>query len=165
MARSHKQIKTNVARLLDAAGVQYTLIEYPVDESHLEATHVADALGEDINRIYKTLVLRGDRTGLLVGVVPGNREIDLKKIAKASFNKKVEMIHMKELLPATGYIRGGCSPIGMKRPLPTFIQCDCLQWPHIFVSAGQRGIQLQIAPQDLVQYVGACITDIIANDR
>ena len=97
-----------------------------------------------------------------MGVVPGNLEIDLKKAAKVSGNKKVEMIHMKELLPLTGYIRGGCSPIGMKKPLPTYMQQDCLQWPFIYVSAGQRGLQLRIAPQALIDYVGATTCDITA---
>ncbi|MBD5231682.1 MAG: Cys-tRNA(Pro) deacylase [Bacteroidales bacterium] len=158
-----KSIKTNVARLLDAARIPYTLIEYPVDEEHLEAQHVADSIGEDINQVYKTLVMRGDKTGLIVGVIPGNREIDLKKAAKASGNKKVEMIHMKELLPLTGYIRGGCSPIGMKKPLPTYFQQDCMEWPQIYVSAGQRGLQVYIAPADLVGYVGGTISDITAD--
>lgn len=158
-----KSIKTNVARLLDAARIPYTLIEYPVDEEHLEAQHVADSIGEDINQVYKTLVMRGDKTGLIVGVIPGNREIDLKKAAKASGNKKVEMIHMKELLPLTGYIRGGCSPIGMKKPLPTYFQQDCMEWPQIYVSAGQRGLQVCIAPADLVGYVGGTISDITAD--
>lgn len=154
--------KTNVARLLEAAGIAHELVAYPVDPDHLEASHVAESIGEDINQVYKTLVLRGDKTGLFVCVVPGNREIDLKKAAKASGNKKAEMIHMKELLPLTGYIRGGCSPVGMKKPLPTFFQQDCLQWPRIFVSAGQRGLQVKIEPQALADYVKATLTDICA---
>lgn len=161
-ARGSKSVKTNVARLLDAAGVSYALVEYPVDEAHLEASHVAESIGEDINQVFKTLVLRGDRTGLFVCVVPGNREIDLKKAARVSGNKKSEMIHMKELLPSTGYIRGGCSPIGMKKPFPTFFHESCLGFPEIFVSAGQRGLQLRIAPQALIDYVGAEVADITA---
>lgn len=157
-----KKVKTNASRLLEGAGVSHTLVEYPVDENHLEATHVAACLGEDIRQVYKTLVLRGDRHGLLVGVVPGDREIDLKKIAKASGNKKVEMIHMKELLPLTGYIRGGCSPIGMKKPLPTYIQEECLCLDKIYVSAGQRGLQICLAPKDLIAYTGAEPADITA---
>lgn len=162
MARHDKSPKTNVARLLDAAGVCYTLVEYPVDEAHLDAAHVAESIGEDIRQVYKTLVLRGDRSGLFVCVVPGDTEIDLKKAARASGNKKAEMIHMKELLPATGYIRGGCSPIGMKKALPTYFHETCLRFDEIFVSAGQRGLQLRIAPQALVDYVGAEITDLTA---
>lgn len=156
--------KTNAARLLDKAGVRYRLIPYPVDEQHLEASHVARELGEDIAVVYKTLVLRGDRNGLLVCVIPGNREVDLKKAAKASGNKKVEMIAMKELLPLTGYIRGGCSPIGMKKPLPTFFQSEILDAQEVFISAGMRGLQIGIAPADLVDYVsGATVCDIVSN--
>lgn len=108
--------KTNAARLLDRAHITYRLIPYEVDESNLAATHVAESLGEDIGRVFKTIVLRGDRTGYFVCVVPGDAEIDLKKAAKAIADKKAELIHMKDLLPLTGYIRGGCSPIGMKKP-------------------------------------------------
>ena len=107
--------KTNAARLLDRAGIAYELIPYTVDETNLAAVHVAEELGEDIATVFKTLVLCGDKTGYLVCVVPGDHEVDLKAAAKVSGNKRVEMLHMKELLPVTGYIRGGCSPIGMKR--------------------------------------------------
>ena len=117
--------KTNAARLLDRAGVKYELIPYEVDENNLAADHVAQSLGEDINRVFKTLVLRGDRNGLFVCVIPGNAEVDLKKAARVSGNKKADLIAMKELLPTTGYIRGGCSPVGMKKPLPTFIHESC----------------------------------------
>ena len=103
--------KTNAARLLDRAKIPYSLIPYEVDENDLAAQHIADQLGEDINCVFKTLVLHGDKNGFLVCVIPGNREVDLKKAAKASGNKKVEMIPMKELLATTGYIRGGCSPV------------------------------------------------------
>ena len=112
--------KTNAARLLDKAKIAYDLVPYTVDEDNLAATHVAEELGEDIATVFKTLVLRGDRTGLFVCVIPGDKEVDLKAAAKVSGNKRCEMIPMKELLPSTGYIRGGCSPIGMKKPLPTF---------------------------------------------
>ena len=112
--------KTNAARLLDKAKIAYDLVPYTVDEDNLAATHVAEELGEDIATVFKTLVLRGDRTGLFVCVIPGDKEVDLKAAAKVSGNKKCEMIPMKELLPSTGYIRGGCSPIGMKKPLPTY---------------------------------------------
>ena len=111
-----KTPKTNAVRLLEAAKIPFTTHTYPVDENHLDAQHVADSVGEDINRVFKTLVLRGERTGLFVCVIPGNLEVDLKKAAHAAGDKKVEMIAMKELLPSTGYIRGGCSPIGMKKP-------------------------------------------------
>lgn len=153
--------KTNVARLLDKAKIPYELVPYTVDENNLAADHVAEELGEDINQVFKTLVLHGDRSGHFVCVVPGNTEVDLKKAAKAAGAKKAEMIPMKELLPLTGYIRGGCSPIGMKKPFPTFFHETALSFDFIFVSAGVRGLQLKIAPQDLINYVKASVTDLI----
>ena len=152
--------KTNAARLLDAAGIGYELIPYEVDEDHLEASHVAAELGEDIDMVFKTLVLRGDRNGLFVCVMPGSLEVDLKVAARISGNKSCEMIHVKELLPLTGYIRGGCSPIGMKKPFPTFIHESALLYDRIYVSAGQRGLQLRISPGDLINYTGAGIYPI-----
>ncbi len=152
--------KTNAARLLDKAGVAYELIPYTVDENNLAVDHVAHELGENIEQVFKTLVLRGDRTGNIVCVVPGHTEVNLKAAAKLSGNKSVEMIAMKELLPTTGYIRGGCSPIGMKKPFPTYIHNTCMDFPHIYVSAGVRGLQIKIAPGDLVAYVHAAMGDI-----
>ena len=153
--------KTNAARLLDQAKVPYELIPYEVDENNLAADHVAASLGEDIRCVFKTLVLKGDRTGHFVCVVPGNAEVDLKKAAKVSGNKKADLIAMKELLPTTGYIRGGCSPIGMKKPFPTFFHITCNDFPYIFVSAGQRGLQLKMVPQLLVSFVGATEADLV----
>ena len=152
--------KTNAARLLDAAGISYTLVPYEVDEEHLEASHVAEQLGEDLDRVFKTLVLRGDRNGLFVCVMPGSLEVDLRVAARISGNKNCAMIHVKELLPLTGYIRGGCSPVGMKKPLPTFIHESALLYETIYVSAGVRGLQLCLSPQDLINYVGAGIYPI-----
>ena len=149
--------KTNAARLLDAAGIGYELVPYEVDEEHLDAGHVAAQLGEDLDRVFKTLVLRGDRTGLFVCVMPGSLEVDLKVAARISGNKSCEMIHVKELLPSTGYIRGGCSPIGMKKPLPTFVHESALLYDYIYVSAGVRGLQLRLAPDDLIRLTGADI--------
>lgn len=154
--------KTNVARLLDKAKIPYSLVPYVVDESDLSAQHIADQLDEDINQVFKTLVLTGDRTKFFVCVIPGNMEVDLKKAAKVSGNKKAEMLHMKDLLPTTGYIRGGCSPIGMKKSFPTFFHSSCLNYDYIYVSAGQRGLQLKINPQQLVDYVRASVADITA---
>lgn len=154
--------KTNAARLLDAASVKYELIPYVVDETDLGAQHIADQLGEDIDQVFKTLVLKGDKTGHLVCVIPGAEEVDLKKAAKVSGNKKVDLIPMKELLPTTGYIRGGCSPVGMKKPFPTFIDESCILYDYIYVSAGVRGLQFKIDPQALVAFVGADIVDLIA---
>ena len=152
--------KTNAARLLDAAGIAYTLIPYEVDEEHLDASHVAASLGEDVDRVFKTLVLRGDRNGFFVCVIPGSLEVDLKVAARISGNKSCEMIHVRELLPTTGYIRGGCSPIGMKKAFPTFIHESALLYEHIYVSAGVRGLQICIAPEDLIRFVEAEIYPI-----
>lgn len=143
--------KTNVARLLDKAKVAYELIPYEVDESDLSAVHVAASLGEDIEKVFKTLVLHGDKTGYFVCVVPGEHEVNLKMAAKVSGNKKCDLIPVKELLPLTGYIRGGCSPIGMKKHFPTYIHETCLSFPFIYVSAGQRGLQVKLSPADLVR--------------
>lgn len=154
--------KTNVARILDQKRISYELVPYTVDENNLAATHVAEELGENIAQVFKTLVLRGDRNGLLVCVIPGDKEVDLKKAAKLSGNKSVEMIAMKELLPLTGYIRGGCCPIGMKKNYPTWIHSTCVEFPFIYISAGVRGLQLKIAPSDLIGVVGADVADIVA---
>ena len=142
--------KTNAARLLDRAGVKYKLIPYEVDENDLAATHVAASLGEPIERVYKTLVLKGDRTGYFVCVVQGDKEVDLKAAARVSGNKSADMIPMKDLLGVTGYIRGGCSPVGT----------TCEAFDYIYVSAGVRGLQLRIAPQDLIGFVGATVAEI-----
>ncbi len=152
--------KTNAARLLDRAKIKYELIPYVVDENDLSAGHIASQLGEDINRVFKTLVLHGDKTGHFVCVVPGNTEVDLKKAAKASGNKKAEMIPMKELLPLTGYIRGGCSAIGMKKPFPVFIHATASDYDTIYVSAGQRGLQLLLSPADYIAYTHATVADL-----
>ena len=147
--------KTNAARLLDKAKIAYELIPYEVDENDLSAVHVAASLGEDINCVFKTLILHGDKSGYFVCVIPGEHEVDLKLAAKASGNKKCDLIPVKELLPLTGYIRGGCSPIGMKKPFPTYIHDTCLRFPYIYISAGQRGLQLKLDPKDLVKEVRA----------
>jgi Cys-tRNA(Pro)/Cys-tRNA(Cys) deacylase len=146
---THNIKKTNVARLLDQAKVAYELVSYEVDPDNLAATHVAESLGEDIRQVFKTIVMTGDKVKYFVCVVPGGKEVNLKLAAKVSGNKKCEPLPMKELLPLTGYIRCGCSPIGMKKQFPTFIDDSATAFPHIFVSAGQRGLQLKIAPRDL----------------
>ena len=154
--------KTNAARLLDRAKIAYDLVPYTVDEDNLAATHVAEELGEDIATVFKTLVLRGDRAGHFVCVIPGDKEVDLKAAARVSGNKKADLIPMKELLSTTGYIRGGCTPIGMKKLFPTFIHSTCLDHERIYISAGVRGLQIAISPADLISYVGATVADIIA---
>ena len=143
--------KTNVARLLDKAKVKYELIPYEVDENDLSAVHVAESLGEDIEQVFKTLVLHGEKSGYFVCIIPGEHEVNLKMAAKVSGNKKCDLIPMKDLLPLTGYIRGGCSPIGMKKHFPTFIHDSCMDYPYIFVSAGVRGLQVKLSPQDLIR--------------
>ena len=152
--------KTNACRLLDQAGIHYELISYDYDENDLSATHVADTIGEDINQVFKTLVLCGDKTGIFVCVIPGNEEVNLKKAAKASGNKNCEMIHVKELLGLTGYIRGGCSPIGMKKQYPMYIHETCILFDEIFISAGQRGLQLKIATNDLIDFAHLTEADL-----
>ena len=153
--------KTNAARLLDKAKIAYELIPYEEDENDLAATNVAELLGEDIAQVFKTLVLRGDKQGIFICVIPGDKEVDLKLAAKISGNKSAEMIAMKELLPTTGYIRGGCSPIGMKKPFPIYIQQECLDYDYIFISAGVRGLQIKIAPRELIAFVSATTGDVV----
>lgn len=154
--------KTNVARLLDKAKVAYRLVPYEVDENDLSATHVADQLGEDVAQVFKTLILHGDKSGYFVCVIPGADEVDLKKAAKVSGNKHCEMIPVKELLSLTGYIRGGCSPIGMKKYFPTYIHPTASRYGKIYVSAGCRGLQIEIAPADLIREARAIEADLIA---
>ena len=156
-----KIAKTNAARLLDQKKIAYELIPYEVDENNLGAEHIAQQLGQPIERLFKTLVLRGDKTGLIVCVIPGAEEVDLKKAAKVTGNKKVEMIHVKELLPLTGYIRGGCSPIGMKKALPTWFHESIMNYESVYCSAGQRGLQFRLAPADLVRAAGGTLADLI----
>ena len=153
--------KTNAARLLDQRKINYQLIPYEVDEQHLDASHVAESLGEDINQVFKTLVLKGDKSGYFVCVIPGNHEVDLKKAAKVSGNKNCDLIPMKELLPTTGYIRGGCSPIGMKKPFPTYVHSTASDFDRIYISAGVRGLQIQIAPNDLITVSNATLCEIV----
>ena len=131
-----------------------------MDEEDLSCTHVAAQLGEAIECVFKTLVLKGDRSGYFVCVVPGDHEVDLKAAARVSGNKKADLIPMKELLPVTGYIRGGCSPIGMKKQFPTYIHSSAASLPAIYISAGVRGLQLKIAPAELIAFVGATVAEI-----
>jgi Cys-tRNA(Pro)/Cys-tRNA(Cys) deacylase len=155
-----KKRKTNAARLLDKAGIAYETVSYAVDEEDLSACHLAEQLRQDVNRIFKTLVLRGDKSGYFVCLVPGGAELDLKKAAGSSGNKSCALIPMKDLLPLTGYMRGGCSPLGMKKAFPTFIHRSALDFPTIYVSAGQRGLQLLLAPGDLIAACGALVADL-----
>lgn len=153
--------KTNAVRLLDKAKVFYELVPYEVDENNLSAIHVAASLGENIDQVFKTLVLQGDKSGYFVCVIPGEHEVDLKLAAKASGNKKCDLIAVKELLPLTGYIRGGCSPIGMKKYFPTYIHDTCCRFPFIYVSAGVRGLQVKLSPEDLIRESRAKICHLL----
>ena len=152
--------KTNVMRILDAAKISYQALAYEVDENNLAGTHIADQIGLPYEKVYKTLVARGDKTGAVVFCIPSDLEIDLKKAARVTGNKRIEMIHVKDLLSLTGYIRGGCSPIGMKKRFPTFISQFAEQHTQITVSAGVRGIQLLLDTKALIDFVGAKCADI-----
>jgi len=155
-----KKDKTNAIRLVEQQNISYQEYEYAWNEAQLSADHVADELDENISQIFKTLVVVGNKTGTLVAVVPGDRELDLKKIAKVSQNKKVEMLHLKDLEKTTGYIRGGCSPIGMKKKFPTYIDITAKDFASILVSAGKRGLQIELAPEDLANLVNGEFADI-----
>lgn len=155
-----KKIKTNVLRLLDQAHIDYEIREYEYDEEHLSGNHIVEQVDLEACEIYKTLVLKGTKD-YLVCCIPVLDEIDLKKLAKESQNKSVEMIHQKELLPLTGYMRGGCSPIGMKKKFDTYFQEDILLLDKVAVSAGKRGLQVILKPQDLIDFVnGQCVNVI-----
>lgn len=145
--------KTNAVRLLDKEKIEYKLIPYEVDESDLSAIHVAEQLHEPVEQVFKTLVLKGDKSGYFVCIIPGAEELDLKAAAKISGNKSCDMIPMKELLNITGYIRGACSPIGMKKLFPTYIDKSYEVFKYIYISAGKRGLQIQLNPLDLIQIV------------
>lgn len=155
--------KTNASRILERQGINFELIEYAVDPGNLDAQHVADALGQDITTVYKTLVLHGDKTSYFVCVIQGDREVDLKKAAKASGNKKVAMIPMKDLLPLTGYIRGGCTAIGMKKKFPVYLDQNAMNNEKIHISAGKRGMQIKLSPIDYVKVTEATVTDLITS--
>lgn len=155
-------IKTNAARILDKLDIPYELRTYEVDiEEHKSAVDVAVAIGIDPEKIYKTLVLKGQKDPYIVAVIPGNAQLDLKKIAKASANKNCEMLPMKDLLSVTGYIRGGCSPIGMKKQFPTYIEELSTLEDNIVISAGKRGLQIVIHPLDLAKAIEISFADLI----
>lgn len=154
-------IKTNVMRLLDAAGIAYETGTYEVDENDLSGSHAADRMGVDHDRMYKTLVLKGEKNGYMVCCIPVDEELDLKKAAKAAGEKKVELIHVRDMLGITGYIRGGCSPVGMKKHFPTYIEEIAQIYDTIMVSAGQRGVQVTMNPEDLKDYVKGTFVSLV----
>ena len=153
--------KTNAARILDNLKISYEVKTYEVDEDDLSAVHVAETMGLDITSIFKTLVARGDKSGIIMAVINGADELDFKALAKASGNKSVEMIHLKELQPLTGYIRGGCSPLGAKKAYPVYIDSKAMEQEKISISAGVRGEQLILAPTDLVKAANATVVNIV----
>lgn len=156
--------KTNAMRLLEAAKIPFEIMEYEVDESNLSGMSTAKKTGKDPSQIFKTLVFSGDKNGFGVCCIPACEELDLKKTAKAFGEKKVEMLHVKDLLKTTGYIRGGCSPVGMKKLFPTVIDETATLFDKIYVSAGVRGIMLGIEPNTLAEYVGAKFADVTVTE-
>ena len=153
--------KTNALRLLDSAKISYETVEYKVDESDLSGTHIAEILGQDPDSIFKTLVCVDDKGSHHVFCIPVAYELDLKKCAAAAGVKRVEMIPVKELLPLTGYIRGGCSPVGMKKKFPTYIDETATLCEKIYVSGGMRGLQMILSPTNLAEFVEAKFSDLI----
>jgi len=153
--------KTNAARILDRQKIPYELIPYRVDEKDLGAIHVAEQLNEPVERVFKTLVLRGDKSGVFVCMVPGAEEVNLKLAAKVSGNKKCDLVPMKEVLPLTGYIRGGCSPLGMKKRYPVFFHQSVFDFDFIYISGGQRGLQIKVEPHQLAQCVEAEVCELV----
>lgn len=151
---------TNAMRLLRQAKIPFETSEYEVDESDLSGVHAAQMLGIDPDCMFKTLVARGEKKGLHVFCIPVAEELDLKKCAQAAGEKKIEMIHVKELLPLTGYVRGGCSPVGMKKKYPATMDETAVLFDKIYVSAGMRGVQLIVDPQRLAEYIGADFADL-----
>ena len=148
-------------RLLDADNIKYRTAQYDYDENDLSGVKAAKAIGMPEEQLFKTLVTKGDKTGPVVFCIPVAEELDLKKAAVVSKNKKIEMAHVKDLLPLTGYIRGGCSPIGMKKKFPTFIDETAQLFDEIGVSAGARGHQIILNPYDLAIYVDAGFFDLV----
>lgn len=154
--------KTNAVRLLEQAGIDVREVCYEYDENDLSGCHAADAVGIPCEQVFKTLVVRGARNGIMVFCVPVSGELDLKKAAKAAGDKSVAMVQVKELLGLTGYIRGGCSPVGMKKRYPTYIDETCILFDEISISAGERGHQMILDPIKLADFIGAELVDIIS---
>ena len=153
-------IKTNAMRMLSAAKIAFEVMEYEVDENDLSGIHIADQIGFPREQVFKTLVAKGDKTGPLVFCIPCAAELDLKKAAALTGNKKIEMVAVKDLLGLTGYIRGGCSPIGMKKKFPTWVDESCMNFEKITVSSGARGAQLLLDRASLLQFVQGKTSDL-----
>ena len=155
-----KHQKPNTVRVLEQAGISCSLTEYPVDEA-MDAVSVARKIGAEPERVFKTLVARGDKTGVEIFCLPGNAELDLKTAAVITGNKRVEMVKTDELMGLTGYVRGGCSPVGLKKPYRIYIDETAILFDRIYVSAGLRGLQLEVNAEELAGYVHASFADII----
>lgn len=154
--------KTNAMRQLDAAKIKYEMCEYEVDENDLSGTHIAEQIGLPFEQVFKTIVTKGDKTGYMVFCIPCHKEIDLKKAAAVTGNKKIEPLHVKDLLGITGYIRGGCSPVGMKKKFPTYFDVSAENIERLTVSAGVRGIQLLVNSDEIIKFTSARLVDITA---
>ena len=160
MAKKKSGAKTNAARILDGLGISYELKEYPVDLDDLSAVHVAEMVGMPVEKVFKTLVARGDKTGVLMACIPGDGELDLKELAAVSGNKRVEMVHLNEVLGLTGYVRGGCSPLGAKKAYPVYLDVSAETQSKISISAGKRGEQIILAPADLIRAANAAVANL-----
>ena len=160
MAKKKSGAKTNAARILDGLGISYELKEYPVDLDDLSAVHVAEMVGMPVEKVFKTLVARGDKTGVLMACIPGDGELDLKELAAVSGNKRVEMVHLNEVLGLTGYVRGGCSPLGAKKAYPVYLDVSAETQSKISISAGKRGEQIMLAPADLIRAANAAVANL-----
>ncbi len=156
-----KIVKTNAMRLLESEKIDFETREYEVDENDLSGEHIAKQLGQDCNQVFKTLVSRGEKNGIMVFCIPVSEELDLKKASTFVKDKKIEMVHVKELLGLTGYIRGGCSPIGMKKKYPTYIDETAILFDEIYISAGVRGMQIVINPETLIDFIDATVVDLV----
>ncbi|OYO84451.1 Cys-tRNA(Pro)/Cys-tRNA(Cys) deacylase [Lachnotalea glycerini] len=154
-------IKTNAMRILEKADIPFDTKEYEVDENDLSGEHIANQLGLDCQQVFKTLVAKGDKNGIMVFCIPVNEELDFKKASALTKDKKIEMVHVKELLGLTGYIRGGCSPIGMKKKFPTYLDETIILFDFIYVSAGIRGAQIIIKPDDLIAFTQAQTANLV----
>lgn len=157
-------MKTNAMRILDKSNIQYSIKEYPVDENDLSGVHVAKVLGMDERMLFKTLLLKGEKRGYLVCCIPVAEELDMKKAAKAAGDKSVAMLPLKDLTAVSGYLRGGCSPIGMKRQYPTFIESTATAYDNIAISGDKRGVQIIIAPNSLSEFIGAEFCDLVQDN-
>lgn len=160
MAKKNNQHKTNAVRLVEHHEISYELFHFPWKEDEFDAREVGPSLDRLVDQIFKTLVALGDKTGPLVAVIPSNKALDLKKMASASYNKRVEMLPMRDLEKTTGYMRGGCSPIGMKKRYPTYVAAEALAFETILVSAGRRGMQIGLPVEALLEITAGTIADI-----